>query len=107
MRLLLITICLFPLGYVFELFSSLAVGRSHFAYQLLDIFGVIYSWALLSALAGFLVIGPFRPYTAFSLRGDCGQRVAIFCVALVALLAIVIIVVIGIARAIGGGVGSA
>lgn len=107
MRLLVITICLFPLGYFFELFSSLAVGRSHFAYQLFEVLGVIYGWTLLSALVAFLVIGPFRPHTTFSLRGDCGQRALIFFVALAALLAIVVISAIGIARAIGGGVGGA
>lgn len=107
LRLLIITICLFPLAYVFEYFSGLAVGRSHFAYQLFEGLGFVYSWTLLFALTAFLVLGPFRPYTTFSLRGDCGRRALIFFVALAALLTIMIITAISIGNAIGGGVGGA
>lgn len=105
MRLLVVTICLFPLAYLFELFSSMAVGHFHFAHQLFEILGFICGWTVLSALVAFLVLGPFRPYTTFSLRGDCRQRALIFVVALTALLAIIVVTAIGIARAIGSGVG--
>lgn len=100
MRLLVITICLFPLGYVFEFFASLALGRSHFAYRCFEILGAIVGWTVLSALVGFLFIGPFRPQTTFSLRGECGQRVLIFFVALSALLVITIFYAIAVARAV-------
>jgi len=104
MPLLLITIGLFPLGYVFELLASFAVGRSHFAYQLFELLGLIYGWTLISALVAFLIIGPFRPYTKFSLRGDCGPRAAIFFVAAMALICIFVIVAISVALSIGGRV---
>ena len=107
MRLLLITICLFPLGYGFEFFSWLALGRSHFAYQFFEFLGFVYSWTLLFTLVAFVVIGPFRPYTTFSLRGDCRQRALIFSVAFTTLFAIIIGSAFVIARAIGGGVGGA
>ena len=100
MRLLIITVLLFPLAYVFELLASLALGRSHFAYQLFEVLGAVYAWAVISALAALLVIGPFRPHTSFSLRGDCRQRALNFSVAFVALLGILIISAIAIGRAV-------
>jgi hypothetical protein len=100
MRLLLITICLFPVGFVFETLSSFALGRSHFAFQIFEVLGVVYSWTLISALVTLLIIGPFRPFAAFSLRGDCGQRVLNFLVAFGALLSILLLYAVIIARAL-------
>ena len=82
MRLLVWTLCAFPLGYLFEFFASLALGRSHFAYKLFEVLGAVYGWTIISALWAFLIVGPFRPYTEFSLRGDCSQRARIFFIAL-------------------------
>ena len=104
MALLLVTIFLFPLGYIFELLASFAVGRSHLAYQVFEFLGFAYGWTLISALVAFLLIGPFRPYNTFSLRGDCGPRAAIFFVAMIALICIFIIVALSVALSIGGRV---
>jgi|LakMenEpi03Aug12_release.lakeMendotaPanAssembly.Ray.scaffolds.fasta_scaffold517364_1 dolichyl-phosphate-mannose--protein O-mannosyl transferase len=91
MRLLVWTLCVFPLGYSFEFLSWLALGRSHFAYQFFEVLGAIYGWTVISALWAFLIIGPFRPYTEFSVRGECRQRARIFFVALSVLLALFVI----------------
>jgi hypothetical protein len=101
MRLLIITICLFPLCFLFEVFSSLAVGRSRFAYQLCEVSAAVLGWTVLFALVAFLIVGPFRPYRTFSLRGDCAQRALISSISLAALLSIFIINAIQIACAIG------
>ena len=107
MRLLVWTLCAFPLGYLFEFFASLALGRSHFAYKLFEVLGAVYGWTIISALWAFLIVGPFRPYTEFSLRGDCSQRARIFFIALAVLLALFVLAGIFIGLRIGGGVGGA
>jgi hypothetical protein len=107
MRLLVWTLCAFPIAYLFEFFAGLAVGRSHFAYKLFEVVGAVYAWTIIAVLWAFLIVGPFRPQTEFSLRGECRQRARIFFVALAMLLTLVVIYAICIAVQIGGGTGGA
>lgn len=55
-----------------------ARGVSH----VFDIAALLLFWAAYILLWALLVVGPFRPRTEFSLRGDCGQRATNFFLAL-------------------------